>query len=116
MKNSDNSYQLLLTNILFETWLLMHFEIVENRLSKVETYRRIINALRVERYKGKEKASEGIIRKAIGNGENVQSAIHNAKTLEKKYREENLNIENDIVDMNPFTLVHTLVEKLLLEI
>lgn len=116
MRSAQNPYELLLTNILFETWLLMHFEVVESRLSKFQTYRRIIDALRVDKYKSREKASEGIIRKAIGNGDNVKFAIQNAKKLEKKYKEENLKIDNNIVNMNPFTLVHTLVEKILLEI
>lgn len=111
MRAATKTYELLLTNILFETWLLMHFEVVENRLTKFQTYRKIIDALRVEKYKSKEKASEGIIRKAIGNGDNVKFAIQNAKTLEKKYKEENLNIDDNIVNMNPFTLVHILVDR-----
>lgn len=116
MANSKHSYELLLTNLLFETWLLMHFESVDKSLTKFQTYKRILLALGVKEYKSKEKASLGLIRKAIGNGENVKSAIQNAKSLDKKYSAENYNIFNDIVKMNPYTSVHILVEKILLEI
>ena len=34
-------YELLISNYLFETWLLMHFENVENKISKREIYRRL---------------------------------------------------------------------------
>lgn len=116
MQQSSNAYNLLLTNLLFETWLLMHFEEVDKPLSKIQTYRSLVHALRIPKYKTKEKASKGLIRKAIGNGDNVKLAIANAKQLERRYRSNNYDIGKDIVHMNPYTQVHILVEKILLEI
>jgi hypothetical protein len=108
----SNAYILLPTNLLFETWLLMHFEEVGSRLKKAETYKRLEEALGISNYDA-EKASEGIIRKIIDNGDSVKMAISNAKRLEQMYKNKNFMIEKDIENMNPFTAVHTLVEHIL---
>lgn len=116
MMNSKNEYGLLLTNYLFELWMLMHFEIVDEPLRKSMIYKRLCDKLGIETYKSKQKSSEGIIRQMIGDGQNVKNAIKNAKILEKMYDGKGLNIRTDIHKMNPFTSVHKLVEKILLEI
>ncbi|MEG1531551.1 MAG: RloB family protein, partial [Lactococcus sp.] len=38
---SSREYELLISNHLFETWLLMHFEEVDTKLTKREIYRRL---------------------------------------------------------------------------
>lgn len=49
-------YELLISNHLFETWLLMHFEDVEEKISKREIYRRLSSHLHGNYRKGtKEK-------------------------------------------------------------
>lgn len=116
MNESEHSFILLLTNLLFETWLLMHFEIVDKQLKKSEVIKRLREALEITRYTSKQKASPGIIRKIIGNGESVRNAIDNAKNLEKKYIKADYKIEEQIGKMNPYTTVHKLVEKILMEI
>lgn len=115
MKSSDHEYILLPTNLLFETWLLMHFEIVDEKLTKRKTEEKLCVFLNIKKYTSKIKASPGIIAEVIGNGDNIKAAIENAKTLEKKYSNK-YKIENDINEMNPYTTVHNLVEKILLEI
>lgn len=114
MKNSDKEYKLLLTNIVFEVWLIMHFEELTNSITKTKSYVKMANYLGVDKYRSKEKASEGTIRKVIGDGSNVRKAIENAKTIELKYKDS--DIEKNLKDMNPYTTVHTLVEKILFEI
>jgi hypothetical protein len=108
-------YILLPSNLLFETWLLMHYEDVTTSLSKAATYRRLATALGIEYYGDSEKASEGIIRQIIHNGDNVRMAISNARRLEKSYVDQGLIMKNDIKRMNPYTLVYTLVEQILIE-
>lgn len=112
---SDNDYQLLPSNLLFETWLLMHFELFSEPLSKVSTYKRLARALSLEYYGDAEKVSEGIIRQIIGNGDSLRMAINNALELEKTYAARNLTIENNIREMNPYTAVHKLMEMILAE-
>ena len=112
MKESDHSYILLLSSLLFETWLLMHFEIVDGPLRKKKIYEKLADILSYDKYE-KHKSSPGMIRKIIGNCDSVRNAIINAKELEKIYRSQNYNYEENITSMNPYTTVHQLVEKLI---
>jgi hypothetical protein len=114
MQKSD-TFTLLLTNFVFEIWLLMHFENVESTITKAKTYGKLATALGLEFYGDSEKASEGIIRKIIGNGDDLRRAIRNAQELEQKYKERNLCIEKNIQEMNPYTSVHTIMEQILIE-
>ncbi|MEG1312213.1 MAG: RloB family protein [Romboutsia sp.] len=114
MKNSNNEYKLLLTNEVFEVWLIMHFEELKNPITKTKAYTKMADYLGTDKYKSKEKASEGTIRKVIDDGKNAVNAIKNAKTVENTYK--GLDIKNNLKEMNPYTTVHTLVEKILLEI
>lgn len=106
-----NEYELLISNHLFETWLLMHFEDVEMKLTKREIYIRLSNHLNTAYTKG----HKGKTREIIQNG-NIEKAIENARTLERQYDSEGMNILLNIKEMNPYTSVHKLVEQLLLEI
>ena len=114
MKDSEHEYRLLLTNEVFEAWLIMHFEEITELITKTRAYEKMANYLGKSSYKSKEKASEGTIRKVIGDGTNVIKAIENAKIINSKYKD--LNIEENIEEMNPYTTVYTLVEKILFEI
>lgn len=108
---SATEYTLLISNHLFETWLLMHFEDVEEKISKREIYRRLSEHLHTNYSKG----HRGKTREIVQNG-NIEKAIDNAKMLEKRYADEGKSIFTHIKDMNPYTSVHTLVEQFMVEI
>jgi hypothetical protein len=80
---SKNGYEMLVSNPLFETWLLMHFENATKKISKELTYKRLNKHLANE-YK---KASAGLIREIIQNG-SVEKAMENAENLAEKYSQE----------------------------
>lgn len=113
MLSSTNNYTLSLTNLLFETWLLMHFEQVEPLYSNTKT--KIENRLEASLGKEYTKADSGLIRQIIGNGDNLRNAISHAHVLEERYKNDNLSLERDIRQMNPFTTVHSLMERILNE-
>ena len=104
-------YELLISNHLFETWLLMHFEDVEEKISKNEIYRRLSFHLRGTYSKG----HKGKTREIVQNG-NIEKAIDNASALEKQYDAEEKSIFTNIKDMNPFTSVYKLIEQFMVEI
>lgn len=104
-------YELLVSNYLFETWLLMHFEDVEEKISKKEIYQRLSMYLHNTYSKG----HKGKTREIVQNG-NIEKAIDNAKALEKRYIAEGKSIFTSIKDMNPFTNVYKLVEQFMVEI
>lgn len=104
-------YELLISNHLFETWLLMHFEDVEEKISKREIYRRLSSHL----HSAYSKGHKGKTREIVQNG-NIEKAIDHASALEKQYEAEGKNIFANIKDMNPFTNVYKLVEQFMIEI
>lgn len=106
-----NEYELLISNHLFETWLLMHFEDVEVKLSKREIYRRLSEHLHSSYSKG----HKGKTREIVQNGD-IEKAIDNAKTLEQQYAAEGKSVFTSIKDMNPYTSVHKLIEQFMVEI
>lgn len=116
MSLSENNYILLPTNLVFETWLLMHFFNINLPMNKVKTFEKMALMLGKEHYGTSEKASKGMIRQIVSNGDNVRLAIKNANTLEKKYANEELTIHKNILQMNPFTAIHKLMEPILIEI
>lgn len=63
-------YELLISNHLFEIWLLMHFEDVGKKISKREIYRRLSAHL----YNSYSKGHKGKTREIIQNG-NIERAI-----------------------------------------
>jgi len=105
--DSCNEFHLLITNNLFEVWLLMHFEEIEHRISKKDIFLHVNSHLKCK-YK---KANKGVIREIIRKGD-VNFAIENAMKLEDKYIKEGKNLRNNINDMNPYTNVYKLVEQL----
>lgn len=106
---NSNGYHLLVSNHFFETWLLMHFEEVELKLTKRQTYARLSEHLNAKYKKGQK----GRTREIISNG-NIEKAIENAYNLEKRYKKLGKTIYDSIDEMNPYTNVHTLIEQLML--
>ena len=108
-----NKYELLVSNLFFETWLLMHFEDLEPtaKLKKKKTFEQLSNHLSSPY----EKANKGIIREILQKG-NIENAIDNAKLLEKFYEDANLKMDSDIKKMNPYSSVYRFVEMLMFEI
>ena len=106
-----HEYELLISNHLFETWLLMHFEDVEKKISKKEIYRRLSFHL----HDAYSKGHKGKIREIVQNG-NIEKAIDNAGALEKQYAAEGKSIFTSIKDMNPYTSVYKLIEQFMVEI
>lgn len=104
-------YELLISNLLFETWLLMHFEEVDDKLTKRQTYRKLSGYLQSPYKKG----NKGIVREIIQNGE-IEKAICNARRLEKTYVSEGKSMYAKIEEMNPFTSVYGLIEQFMVEI
>lgn len=104
-------YELLISNYLFETWLLMHFEDMNEKISKKEIYQRLSSHLHSTYSKG----HKGKTREIVQNGD-IEKAINNARTLEKWYIAEGKSIFTNIKDMNPFTSVYKLIEQFMIEI
>lgn len=120
MKNSENHYILDYSNLLFETWLVMHFRNLEP--DKNNNKRAILKLMRdyldVTKYTKKMKASKGTIGKILGsNGnEKIRAAIENAKLLEKHWKDTGKDMDKDITQMNPAVDIYKLIERLLDEI
>ena len=76
---SAKDYELLISNYLFEIWLLMHFEDVDKKLSRREIYRRLESYLN----KSYKKGNRGVTREIIQNG-NIEKAIETAKKVDEK--------------------------------
>ncbi len=113
---SNNEYELLVSNYLFETWLLMHFENISEDLSKRNTYRNLEEHLSLKKTQySKKKNNKGIIRQIISNG-NIDNAIQYAKKLDMKYIEDGKNIFVSIMKMNPYSNVYKLIEQFMIEI
>lgn len=120
MKESENGYILDYSNLLFETWLVMHFQNLE---PDTDYSKRVINKLmrdylNVTRYTKKLKASKGTIGKILGsNGnERIRAAIENAKLLEKHWKDAGKDMSKNITEMNPSVEIYKLIERLLDEV
>jgi len=113
---SPMNYQLLLSNLLFETWLMMHFREVETRLKKKATYQAMADYYHVDSYGSKEKADKGLLRGLIGDGESVRLAISNAENLAEFWNAQHKRIQKDISDMNPYTQMHLLMKEIMDEL
>lgn len=121
MRESDNEYILDYSNLLIETWLVMHFQILkpnDKNNSKVNIIRSMCDFLGVQNYNSKVKAAKGTIGKILGNDGNsrIRSAIENAKILEQYWKEEGKDINNDIIQMNPSADIYKLIERIFDEI
>jgi len=108
---ASRDYDLLISNYLFETWLLMHFEEVDSKLTKRQIYRHLSEHLNSIYSKG----HRGKTREIIQNGE-VEKAIDNAEALELKYGAQGKVSSINIKEMNPYTSVYKLIEQFMMEI
>lgn len=108
---SSKEYELLISNHLFETWLLMHFEEVDTTLTKREIYRHLSNHLHGSYSKG----HKGKTREIVQNG-SIEKAIDNAKALAQLYETQGKTVYANIKEMNPYTSVHKLIEQFMVEI
>lgn len=108
---ATKDYELLISNHLFEVWLLMHLEEMEAKLSKREIYRRLSEHLHSSYSKG----HKGKTREIVQNGD-IEKAIDNAKALERQYAEDGKSVYTSIKEMNPYTSVHKLIEQFMVEI
>lgn len=117
---SENEYVIDYSNLLFETWLVMHFMILDPEMknSKRQIYESMREFLQVEHYGSEEKADAGTIKKLLGNDGNrkIRSAIENGKILERHWRNLEKVLPDQIKEMNPSVSIHILVERLLDEI
>jgi hypothetical protein len=114
--SSENEYNLLISNPLFEIWLLMHFEEVSSTLGKRTIYKKMEDHLNLDdKTYAKHKNDSGIIRQIIST-ESVKSAIDNAKTLEIFYNSQNKTFSTNLDELNPYTNLHTLVEQFLVAV
>ena len=120
MKSSEHDYIINYSNLLFETWLVMHFFILspEEDNSQDVIFEKMRNILDVVYYGSKEKASEGTIATILSTDGNarIRQAIKNAESLKEYWEENAKNPFDDIKEMNPSVSVHMLVERLLDEI
>lgn len=120
MQSSQNEYIINYSYLLFETWLLMHFIILEPpvRYSKRKVYETIREFLGVGRYGSSQKADIATIKKLLSNDGNrkIRNAIENAKRLDEYWSAKGMLIPNNIKDMNPSVSIHILIERLLDEI
>lgn len=104
-------YVLLITNTLFEIWLLMHFENVDKPMG----IKAIENRLAEYIQRSYKKADPGCIRSIVQNGD-LEKAIDHAKSLADRYRGEGKSIFKNVDEMNPYTNVYRLIEQLLIAI
>ncbi len=109
--SNTNNYKLLISNYFFETWLLMHFENIDGKLSKRKTAERLTYNLD----NCYEKANEGIIREIINNGD-VEKAIDFSKQISEKYSSLGYSYLSSIKKMNPFSNLYLLIEEFLIYI
>lgn len=120
MRESENDYILDYSNLLFETWLVMHFQNLEPDAdnSKRAIYKLLRDYLNVTRYTKKMKAFKGTIGKILGsNGnEKIRAAIENAKLLEQHWEETGKDMSKHIMQMNPAVDIYKLIERLLDEV
>jgi len=90
MQGSENEYILDYSNLLFETWLVMHFQnlVPEGQNSKRNIVKLMRGFLGVQNYSSRTKASKGTIGKILGSGGNtrIRAAIENAKVLEEHWK------------------------------
>lgn len=120
MMNSDNDYFLDYSNLLFETWLVMHFQDIlpNEKNDKRKIIQLIRNYLEVDYYNSKIKASKGTIGKILGSNGNqkIRAAIENAKKLDQHWKSKGLMLQTNIKEMNPSVEIYKLIERLLDEV
>lgn len=115
-RSSPHQYELAVTNLVFEVWLIMHHEIVEQPLPKREAFSRMATLLGVQDYHSKEKAQLGTIRLIVQSTQHILNAIANAERLEWQALNNNYDVVSNLAEMNPYTTVHHLTRRIVAEI
>lgn len=111
-EKSDNHYILLVSSLLFEDWLLMHLEELEEaELRKPKIADKLTAYLSLDDYE-KHKDDTGIIAEIIVGSQNVEKAILNAKSLRSRYEEKGYDMRHIIDRFLPYSKVDILVEQL----
>lgn len=111
-ESSANQYQLLISSLLFECWLLMHIETLSGAsLRKKAIGDKLTDYLDLDDYE-KHKNDEGIIAKLIKDEGNLSNAIKNAKDLRQSYHAQGETTETIIRKHLPYSEVYELVEQL----
>lgn len=111
-QSSANQYQLLISSLLFECWLLMHIETLPAaKLRKKAIGDKLTDYLDLDDYE-KHKNDEGIIAKIIKGQDNLSNAIQNAKDLRQFYQTQGETIDTIIDNYLPYSEVYELVEQL----
>lgn len=120
MNVSENEYILDYSNLMFETWLVMHFQdLIPDGDNRNRTIIRLMcEYLDIDRYTSKDKASPGTIGKILGSNANekIRAAIKNAKELEAHWCSLGMREDVNIKEMNPSVAIYTLIERLMDEI
>ena len=120
MRSSENDYVIDYSNLLFETWLVMHFMILKPEMNngKRAIYEVMRHFLEVDNYGSAEKADIGTIKELLSNDGNrrIRDAVENAKALEAHWSELGMTMPDKIKEMNPSVSVYILIERLLDEI
>ncbi len=120
MLESDNEYILDYSNLMFETWLVMHFQDLspERDNSNRTIIRLMCEYLRTDKYTSKDKAAPGTIGRIFGSNANekIRDAIKNAKELEEYWNKLGMRRDRNIKEMNPSVAIYELIERLLDEI
>lgn len=111
-EKSEYNYILLVSSLLFEDWLLMHLEeIEEGELRKTKIAAKLTSQLDLDDYE-KHKDDEGIIAKILVGNQNVEKAILNAKSLRSRYEDKGYDMKHIISKYLPYSKVDILVEQL----
>lgn len=117
MISSNNEYVLDYSSLVFETWLVMHFEQmnIDSKKTKSQIYSKMRDYLGIDNYDSKAKAAPGTIASLLSSEGNksIRSAIVNAKELEDYWKKDGKNYLKDIKNMNPSVSIHKLTERLL---
>lgn len=120
MGTSANEYIINYSNLLFETWLVMHFSFLKPEMNtgKSKMYEAMRLFLGVENYGSTEKADVGTIKRLLSDDGNrrIRDAINNAKMLDGYWSNLGKRMPDNVKEMNPSVSVHVLVERLLDEI
>lgn len=111
-KSSKHDYELLISSLLFECWLLMHIEMLPpDKLGKAEIGRKLGQYLGLTDYE-KHKDDPGVIAKIIKEEGNLKTAIFTARKLKQIYEDEDKDLEKIIQEKLPYSLMYDLVEQL----
>lgn len=107
--SSEYSYTIYLSNLIFETWLLMFYEDIDVSLSKKAVYTKLQDYLHLDKEWDKYKSDYGKIQQILKTGD-PYGAFRCASRLQNRYEDLDLTWQTDITLMNPFTNMHEITK------